>query len=233
MPAQRARDARARLGRRRQLLAAAASCLDSSGYAATTMSGVAAAAGLAKGTTYLYFRSKEALFSELLLDDQEEWIRALEERSNGLLRSAGRAASDRDASALALALAETLAQRPRLVALLALRHPVLTAGLDRESTERFERRRQERLEELGARLETAVAPLAPGGGLRLLLAAQALAAGCADLLAGAPSGEPERAEPARSPAAGRNFTDEVARGLEAWVRAELGRGESGSRPPAP
>ena len=66
MTTRRARDTAAKLSRRRQLLEAAAACLDAAGYAATTMSEIAIAAGLAKGTTYLYFRSKEELFLELV-----------------------------------------------------------------------------------------------------------------------------------------------------------------------
>lgn len=78
MTTRRARDTAAKLSRRRQLLEAAAACLDAAGYAATTMSEIAIAAGLAKGTTYLYFRSKEELFLELLLEELEDWAAAAE-----------------------------------------------------------------------------------------------------------------------------------------------------------
>ena len=55
MTLMRARDAATKATRRRQLLAAAVARLDAAGYAAITMAEVAAAAGLAKGTTYLAF----------------------------------------------------------------------------------------------------------------------------------------------------------------------------------
>ncbi len=51
---------------RRALLEAALSSFLERGYAETRMSDVAARAGVAKGTTYLYFPDKAALFGEVL-----------------------------------------------------------------------------------------------------------------------------------------------------------------------
>ncbi len=59
----------ARAARRDQIIAAAAGCFARSGYHVTTMADVAEAAGVSKGTPYLYFPGKEALFIALY----EEW----------------------------------------------------------------------------------------------------------------------------------------------------------------
>jgi AcrR family transcriptional regulator len=59
----------ARAARRDQIIAAAAECFARSGYHVTTMADIAEAAGVSKGTPYLYFASKEALFIALY----EEW----------------------------------------------------------------------------------------------------------------------------------------------------------------
>jgi AcrR family transcriptional regulator len=59
----------ARAARREQITAAALACFARAGYQATTMADVAAQAGVSKGTPYLYFESKEALFIAL----HEEW----------------------------------------------------------------------------------------------------------------------------------------------------------------
>ena len=59
----------ARAARRDQIIAAAAECFSRSGYHATTMADIAEAAGVSKGTPYLYFPSKEVLFIALY----EEW----------------------------------------------------------------------------------------------------------------------------------------------------------------
>ena len=58
-----------RAARREQIIAAGMACFARSGYHATTMADVAAQAGVSKGTPYLYFDSKEALFLAL----HEQW----------------------------------------------------------------------------------------------------------------------------------------------------------------
>jgi AcrR family transcriptional regulator len=59
----------ARAARRDQIIAAAAECFTRAGYHVTTMADIAQAAGVSKGTPYLYFPGKEALFIALY----EEW----------------------------------------------------------------------------------------------------------------------------------------------------------------
>jgi len=60
-PMQRARSETAKLAREDSILTAAEILLRQSGYDAMTMQAVAMAAGLAKGTLYLYFTSRESL----------------------------------------------------------------------------------------------------------------------------------------------------------------------------
>jgi TetR/AcrR family transcriptional regulator, repressor for uid operon len=55
----------ARAARRDQIVAAGLACFARSGYHSTTMADVAAQAGASKGTPYLYFDSKQALFVAL------------------------------------------------------------------------------------------------------------------------------------------------------------------------
>jgi len=59
----------ARAARRDQIVTAGLACFARSGYHATTMADVAAQAGVSKGTPYLYFDSKQALFLAL----HEQW----------------------------------------------------------------------------------------------------------------------------------------------------------------
>jgi TetR/AcrR family transcriptional regulator, repressor for uid operon len=59
----------ARAARRDQIIAAGLVCFARSGYYATTMAEVARQAGVSKGTPYLYFDSKQALFLAL----HEQW----------------------------------------------------------------------------------------------------------------------------------------------------------------
>lgn len=54
-------------GKRPAILAAAEKLFDAKGYTATTVEEVASAAGIAKGSVYTYFRSKEDLFEQVFL----------------------------------------------------------------------------------------------------------------------------------------------------------------------
>ena len=63
--------------RRRGILAAARKVFSQRGYAATRMADVASAAGAGKGTLYEHFRSKEELFSTLVLTVLRESLEAL------------------------------------------------------------------------------------------------------------------------------------------------------------
>jgi len=70
-----------RAARRDQIIAAALACFARAGYYATTMADVAAQAGVSKGTPYLYFESKQALFIAL----HERWDCGLADRVNAAI----------------------------------------------------------------------------------------------------------------------------------------------------
>ena len=70
-----------RATRRGQIIAAALACFARAGYHATTMADIAEQAGVSKGTPYLYFDSKEALFLAL----HEEWNCGATERVNAVI----------------------------------------------------------------------------------------------------------------------------------------------------
>jgi len=73
--------------RRQRILDAAAMLIGRYGYDKTTIDDIAGEAGVSKGAVYLEFRSKEALFEELLLremrDYAREWIRRIDEDPQG------------------------------------------------------------------------------------------------------------------------------------------------------
>jgi AcrR family transcriptional regulator len=95
----------ARAARREQIIAAALACFARAGYHATTMADVAVQAGVSKGTPYLYFQSKEALFIAL----GEEWDCGLTDRVNAAvaaLPEAGRRSPRQVLRVVAAAVAE-------------------------------------------------------------------------------------------------------------------------------
>jgi TetR/AcrR family fatty acid metabolism transcriptional regulator len=72
------RIAAAETERRRRILQAARHRLEHYGYEKTTMAEIAADAGMAVGSLYLHFRSKEDLLVAFAEDCQERYLRALE-----------------------------------------------------------------------------------------------------------------------------------------------------------
>ena len=70
---QRARKAEDKEGRRRLILGAARELWARATYATFNMAEVAERAGLAKGTVYIYFATKEALLLDLLHEELAGW----------------------------------------------------------------------------------------------------------------------------------------------------------------
>jgi AcrR family transcriptional regulator len=74
--------ARPRAGRRAErrhaILAAALQEFSARGFAAARLDDIADAAGIAKGTIYLYFRDKEALFQDLIRSEMNPVVATLE-----------------------------------------------------------------------------------------------------------------------------------------------------------
>ncbi len=102
----------ARAARRDQIIAAAAECFATSGYHVTTMADIAEAARVSKGTPYLYFPGKEALFIALY----EEWDCGLAARVNvaaGGLREPARGSPRAVLAAVASAIAAHVLDNPR------------------------------------------------------------------------------------------------------------------------
>lgn len=83
LPRRRRKDARPS-----ELTAAALALFVDKGFAATRLDDVAARAGVSKGTLYLYFSSKEALFKAVIEDGMVAALAAAEERLAGFHGSA-------------------------------------------------------------------------------------------------------------------------------------------------
>ena len=102
----------ARAARRDQIIAAAAGCFARAGYHVTTMADIAEAAGVSKGTPYLYFPSKEALFIALY----EEWDCGLAARVDaavGALSESARGSPRNVLAAVASAIAAHVLDNPQ------------------------------------------------------------------------------------------------------------------------
>lgn len=166
---QRARKPEDKLARRDAILAVAARVLSRSQFSRVTMAQIAEHCGLAKGTLYLYFATKEELFLATLEDELAGWFDELGEE---LLRRG--TTSPRQ---FADAVVHSLAARERLADLLPLLHTVLEQNIAPETALRFKRMLVEKVRAGGALVEAVVPGLPAGSGIDLLLRTHALVVG--------------------------------------------------------
>lgn len=165
--------------RRAAIVAAGRSLLEAHGYDAVAMLDIARAAGVAKGTLYLYFPTKEALFLELLGSEYAACFDALDAALTAMTPPAS-------AETVADAVSGTLVARPLFLKLVALLHIVLEHNISPAEARSFKMFLRERTEATGARLEALLPQLAAGEGARMLLNVEALAVGWRHLAEPAP-----------------------------------------------
>lgn len=74
---QRARTEESKEQRRSAIVDAAKALIDKGGFVAVTMEAVSKRCGLAKGTLYIYFGTREDLLLAVLMDDFSEWFEVM------------------------------------------------------------------------------------------------------------------------------------------------------------
>lgn len=166
---QRARNDEDKLARRAAILTEAGSLLSEHPYARITMAQVAASSGLAKGTLYLYFRSKEELFLALLERELVAWLGALRERLERL--------PSVDPDILGREFASSLEERRTLSDLLVILHTILEQNVAAPAALAFKLVLRDQLEAAGSALELVWPQLPEGAGPRTLLRMYALLIG--------------------------------------------------------
>ena len=131
---------------------------------------IAAAAGLAKGTVYLYFATREAIFAELLLDGWGALLREIDDVFGGCSSGGEKVATFLNR------LVAYMDHNPELLRLDALGHGVVERNLEPETLRRFKSTLTERLIAGGTVVEAAL-DLPTGRGVQLLLRTYALTRG--------------------------------------------------------
>jgi len=139
----RATAAAEKTARRRAILSAATELLARWSLTDITMDRIATRTGIAKGTVYLYFRTKETLFLRLFEGLQDRWHLGLRE----LLNSTEKPVEGREAARM---IAASLVRDPLLLRLYAVPLPVLEKDLDFESSAALNREREQRIGETAA-----------------------------------------------------------------------------------
>jgi len=156
--------------RRASILTVALARFADTPYNELTMDRIAVDAAVAKGTLYLYFRSKEELFLALYEDELARWFDELD----ASLEKNRRAASFDNVVQL---LCDSLKNRPMFLRLIAIVHTVLERNVALTTVRRFKTRMKERLLNTGALLEASLPFLKPDRGADLLLKINALVIG--------------------------------------------------------
>ena len=167
---QRARKDEDKQERRQAMVDVAWRMFQESPYSTITMADIAEKSGLAKGTVYLYFETREELFLAVQLQQLEECFAAVDDR----LDHGGPAWTIDQIVALT---SDSLRVRPALARLLALLPGVLEHNIDFDTALNFKRILLGHMVETGARLEKALPFLSPGHGSHLILRLHALVTG--------------------------------------------------------
>lgn len=160
----------AKQARRDTILEAAAQLFAAGRYDEVTMVSIARRAGVAKGTVYLYFPTKEALFLEHARDHIAAFFASLRSALASLPDDAG-------GDAFTGALGAAIDAHPTMVRLLSLLHGVLESNVDQDAALAFRASLLPELEQAGAEAERVLPHLAPRTGARLLLTIHAMGLG--------------------------------------------------------
>lgn len=193
-------------------------------YEAIGVGEIADAAGLAKGTLYLYFATKEELFLSVQTQQFAAWFDTLDAALAGL-------SPDHTVDGAVAAISATIVGAPALVRLFAISHALLernvglepgTEGTARSAIARLKALLHERLLRSGALLERALPALRPDDGARTLLHAYALLVGLHGLAEPAPLARAALAADPELTLFQVDFAEELRASLGALLRGATG-----------
>ena len=148
-------------------------------YGELTVAAIARETGLAKGTVFLYFRTKEEIFLAVTGQQMTEWFDAVDDR----LAQLPAPATTEDVVEI---IAGSLQERVYFTRLLAILSTVLEQNANYDAVHQFKHLLLIRLARTGALLERALGFLQPGEGAHLLMQLEALVIGLRHLADAAP-----------------------------------------------
>lgn len=175
----RARNAEQKEERKQLILDTAWELFQTTPYNDINIIEVAKGAGLAKGTLYLYFKTKESLFLEVQVQQMRQWFAEVNEQLQDLEPPSS-------IEKIVELLTTTLDQRPNLTRLFAILHIILEHNIDTETARHFKHRLREQIIHTGGLLEKQLTFLKQGQGAHLILQAYALVIGVQNLANPAP-----------------------------------------------
>jgi TetR/AcrR family transcriptional regulator len=180
--AKRARSPKQKNERRREILEAALARFRSRPFQDISMDAVARSAGMAKGTVFLYFKTKEALFLNLTAREFKSMFDALEEKLAALAASRLPVTRERVMNLMQ----EVLGRREILMRLIAIQSIVLEQNISYEEARTFKMELTRRVLAVGERLDRMVPFFAKGQGARFVVWMYAFVIGFAHVAEPAP-----------------------------------------------
>lgn len=171
----RAMSAEAKLERRIQILNAAEELVKRHGHSAISVAEVAKQAGIAKGTVYLYFKTKE----EVYLGLHELWVNRKLDAFTDLLQDTSRPI---DGTVIGTAMAEVMLSEPHGLATASTCHTLMETHVELDTALDFKLKLAQRLGEIGQLIEQRFSHLDPGSGARILVRAYAMIIGLWQLM---------------------------------------------------
>jgi AcrR family transcriptional regulator len=198
--------------RRQAILDAASQLFQETSYEAVNIAEVAEKAGIAKGTVYLYFKTKEELFLALQAQEFEAWFDEVDTYLEEI-QAAQETCTIEELVALS---SRSLENRPILVRLITIVHAILERNIDFSTALSFKQMLRSRILQTGFLLEACVPFLQPGQGARLMLLTYVLVIGFQQLADPAPVVKQTFAEPGME-IFKINFLDEFSEALKVFL----------------
>lgn len=159
--------------RRQKIIETTTQIFQETSYDAVNMADIAKKVGVAKGTLYLYFQTKESLFLAIQTELFERWF----DEVDSSLETMATSTQPVTISKVVMLISQTLSKYPTLVRLIAILHTILEQNSDFETVLTFKQMLRTRSLHTAQLLETCLTFLQPGDGLRLLLQIHALIIG--------------------------------------------------------
>lgn len=150
--------------RRRNVLASARRLFEQEDFQSITIAQIARKSGIAKGSVFLYFKTKEELFLCLTLEELEKWNDEFDRRLEEIVH--GKTAKSSDLLDL---IDSTLMNNSILIRLLAMVNVILEQNIGYKQANQFKRALLERARHTGELLDKSISFFRTGDGVRFYL----------------------------------------------------------------
>jgi AcrR family transcriptional regulator len=180
--AQRARNVTQKNQRRLALTAAARELFQKHSFSQISMADVAQKTGMAKGTVFLYFKTKEELFFSIAVEEFQLWLDDMDRLFRGLARGRKKITPGEFLKNLGA----MLSRYTLLMHMIAIFHTVLEHNISYADSLRFKQLMYDRLPKTGTLMEQCLPGLKPGQGFKFILWMYALVIGFTHMAEPAP-----------------------------------------------